>query len=118
MPLSGARSEADGVPVLAVAHDLAGDGWLAPQRAAQLADEPAAATVVEVDMLAGQRRAATVGATIAVGLERADAAAQEEALELLYVGHRGGHRRSGFRHGRRCSCPCNAAVCAPIAQGM
>jgi hypothetical protein len=76
------------MPVLAVTHDLAGDGRLAPQRATELADEPATATVVDVDVLAGQRCAATVGAAIAVGLERADAAAQEKALELLYVGHR------------------------------
>jgi hypothetical protein len=76
------------MPVLAVAHDLAGDGRLTPQRAAQLADEPTTATVVEMDVLARQRRAATVGTAIAIGLERADAAAQEKALELLYVGYR------------------------------
>src|ERR1700760_3120210 len=93
------------MPVLAVAHGLAGDGRLAPQRAAQLADDPTAATVVEVDVLAGQRRAPAVGAAIAVGLERADAAAQEEALELLYMGHRRSHRHPGFRHARGSSCP-------------
>ena len=74
--------------VLAVADDLAGDRALATQQAAQLADDPVRAPVVEMDVLAGQRRAPAVGAALAVGLERAEAAAQQVALELLDVDRR------------------------------
>ena len=77
--------EADRVTVLAVAHDLARDGRLAAQRAAQLADDAAVAAVVEVHVLAGQRRAPAVDAALAPGLQSAHTASQQEALELLCV---------------------------------
>jgi len=38
-----------------------------------------------MDVLADQRRASTVSAVIAIGLQSADAATQQEALELLDV---------------------------------
>ena len=69
--------------VLEVAHDLARHRRLAAQRAAQLADDALRARLVQVDLLAGQRRAPAVGAAVAVGLQGADAAAQQHALELL-----------------------------------
>ncbi len=66
--------------VLAVTHDLARDRRLAPQRAAELADEPAVTAVVDVHVLASQRRAPAVGAAVAIGLELADAATQQVPL--------------------------------------
>jgi len=89
----GAHCEANGVAVLAVANDLAGDRCLMTQRAAQLAHDPPAALVVQVDMLACQRRAPAVRAAIAVGLQCTDPAAQQAALQLLDVGHRESHDR-------------------------
>ena len=70
--------------VLGVAHDLGRDRGLAAQRAAELADDAPGASV-QVDVLAHERRAPAVGAAIAVGLQRADAATQQDALELLDV---------------------------------
>ena len=72
--------------VLAVPDDLARQRGLAAARTAQLADDPVLAPVVHVDALAGQRRAPAVGAAVAVGLQRADAATQQHALELLDMG--------------------------------
>lgn len=70
--------------VLGVAHELRGDRVLTAQRAAQLADD-ALSVGVQVDVLAHQGRAAAVRAAIPIGLQRPDAAAQQEALELLDV---------------------------------
>ena len=82
----GARRQAHGLAVLAVAHDLAGDRRLATQHPAQLADDAAATAVVQMHVLARQRRAAAVRATLAVGLEHA-----ETALNLVGLGDRMHH---------------------------
>src|SRR5438105_4879793 len=81
----GDPCQAHRVPVLAVAHELGGDGGLATQGAAQLAHDPLAAPLVEVHVLARERRAPAVGAAVAVGLEHVEAAPEELALELLDV---------------------------------
>ena len=93
--------------VLAMAHDLGGDGRIAAQRAAELADdavgtgERAVGAFIQVDVLTCEGSASTVGAAITIGLERPDATTEEEALELLDMTH-GGHRlkdsppRDGF----------------------
>ena len=70
--------------VLEVAHELGRDRMLTAQWAAQLADDALNAGV-QVDVLAHERRASAVRAAIAIGLQRADAAAQLHALELLDV---------------------------------
>jgi len=54
-------------------------------RPAQLADEALFAPGVQMDLLAGQRRAPAIGAAVSGGLERAEAAAQQHQLELLDV---------------------------------
>lgn len=74
--LRGASSQADRVTVLAVAHELARDRGIATQRPAQLTDDPLFASVIQMDMLACERRAAAVGAAMAIGLQRTDPAAQ------------------------------------------
>jgi hypothetical protein len=74
-----------------VAHDLAGDRRVAAQRATQLTYDFAAATVVQVHVLARQRGAPTVDAAVAVGLQSAQAASQQVALELLDVLDGRGH---------------------------
>ena len=78
-----------------MADDLAGERALAVGRAAELADEPLPARLgergqggegrgrVEMHLLAGQRRAPAVGATLAVGRQRSEASAEEEHLQLL-----------------------------------
>jgi hypothetical protein len=65
-----ASGETHGVTVLAVPDDLARDGSIPLARAAQLTDDPLLRTCVEVDLLAGQRRAPAVHATMAIGLQR------------------------------------------------
>ena len=60
-------------------------GALAAPRPAQLADDPVLAPGVEVDQLAGQRGAPAVDAAVPVGLEGAETATQQDALELLHV---------------------------------
>src|SRR6478672_3540167 len=77
--LGCAHRETHGVTVLAVANDLAGDRRLMTQGAAQLADDPPAPLVVQVDMLAGQRRAPAVRTASAVGLQGTHPAAQQAA---------------------------------------
>jgi hypothetical protein len=52
--------------------------------------------VVEMNLLARQRRAATVRALLAIRFECADAAPQQQPLELLDMGHRRGHLHSDF----------------------
>ncbi len=69
--------------VLAMADQLTGYRGLPAMRTAQLADEVVRAPVVDVHLLACQRCAPAVGAALAVGLQRAQTAAQEHSLELL-----------------------------------
>jgi hypothetical protein len=80
-----AGHEADGVPALEVPDDLAGKRRLAPSRATQLADDPLLRVLVEVDLLAGERRAPAVHAAGSGSLQGAEAAPQEPSLELLHV---------------------------------
>jgi hypothetical protein len=81
-----ARGETHGVTVLAVPNDLARDGSIPLARATQLTDDPLLRACVEVDLLAGQRRASAVHAAMAIGLQRSEPAAQQHDLELLDVG--------------------------------
>jgi hypothetical protein len=74
------------VTVLAVAHELRRLRLLTAPRAAQRAHDALLAPAVQVDMLARQRGAPAVGATVAVGLQRSQASAQEHALQLLDIG--------------------------------
>jgi hypothetical protein len=70
--------------MLRVAHELGRDRVLMTQRAAQLTDDALNAGV-QVDVLAHERRASAVRAAIPIGLQRADAATQLQALELLDI---------------------------------
>ena len=70
--------------MLRVAYELGRDRMFTAQWTAQLADY-ALNVSVQVDVLAHERRAAAVRAAIPIGLQRADAATQQEALELLDV---------------------------------
>src|ERR1700722_15191477 len=82
--LGRAGGETDGVAVLGVAHDLRGEGSLATEGAAELADDSGGASrraFIQVDLLDRERGAPTVGAAVAIGLERTDTAPQENALE-------------------------------------
>jgi hypothetical protein len=79
------------VPALAVADVLAALGRPAAPRAAQLADHDLA--VEEVDPLTDQRRAPAVRAARPAGLQRADALAQEGALEIGF-----GDAENGSEH--------------------
>ncbi len=92
----GARGQAHRETVLTVPDDLAGDRCLAAQRTAELADHPLAASAQQVDLLADQRRAAAVRAAAPVGLQRADAAAQQKPLQLLDMTVCERHRVSAF----------------------
>jgi len=69
-----ANGEAHGVTVLAVANELGRQRLLAAQLPAELAHDAPLAPLVEVHLLARQRRAPAVGAAIAIGLQRTDAA--------------------------------------------
>ena len=89
-PLRGAGGQPYGVAVLRMAHDLGGDRDVAAQGAAELADDGTGA-VLQVDVLADQRCASAVGATVPIGLERANAATEQNVLELLDVARGGGH---------------------------
>jgi hypothetical protein len=82
----GARHQAHGVAVLTVPDQLARHGGVLAVLAAQLADDPLPAPGVDVDTLAGERRATTVRAAVPARLERPEAATQQQALELLDVG--------------------------------
>lgn len=128
--LGRAGGETDGVAVLAVAHDLSRDRGIATQRTAELADDPPVGArgraPIQVDVLARERRAATVGAAMAVGLERTDAALQQDTLELLDMAYRGhglkdSLPRAEFLPGRRRpspapSCPIeHGGACADLA---
>lgn len=72
--------------VLAVPDGLARNGSIPLARATQLTDDPLSRPRVEVDLLAGQRRASAVHAAMAIGLQRPEPAAQQHDLELLDVG--------------------------------
>ena len=87
---------------LAVADDLALERGPTTQLTAQLADD-ATGLLVYVYALAHERRAIAVDAAVAIGGQRADAAAQEEALKLLDVYVWGRHERY-FRQGSAGSC--------------
>lgn len=76
--------------MLGVAHDLGRHRGLAAQRATELTDEAFDAPV-KMDVLARERRASTVGATVPVGLQSADAPTEQDALELLDMTGTGGH---------------------------
>jgi hypothetical protein len=93
---AGGQADANRLTVLAVAHDLTRHGRLATQRAAELADEAAGASVVDVHVLPDQRRAPAIGALVAIGLQLAHAAPQQEALELVCVVARRSHLRAFF----------------------
>src|SRR5437660_7683090 len=86
-----AHGQAHGVTMLAVANELSRHRRLATQLPAELAHDASFAPLIEVDLLARQGRAPTVSAAIAIGLQRADAAAQERALESVDVRQRQGH---------------------------
>lgn len=75
---------------------------IAAQLAAQLADN-ATGLLVNVYALAHERRSVAVHTAIAVGSQRADTAAQEETLELLYIDMGRGHARY-FRQDQAGSC--------------
>src|SRR4051812_38498793 len=101
----GARPQTDGLPALGVLHDDRALGRRGMAAAAELThDAPAR---VEVDALPDERRPATVGAVVAPRLARADALAQELALEVGLGDaedrsqHGGGVRRPGPRSCRR-----------------
>ena len=87
-----ARGEPHGVAQLAVAHDLAQQRRAATQLAAQLAHDSGGA-LVDVHALANQGRAIAIYAAMTVGRERAHAALQEVALELLDIVVRRSHAR-------------------------
>jgi hypothetical protein len=89
--LGRAGHKTHSVAALEVPDDLAGQWRLMPCRAAQLADDPLLIAGVEVDLLAGERRAPTIRTAVAGGLEGTETAAQEPALELLHVCRIGGH---------------------------
>ncbi len=80
----GGAGKANGVAVLAVAHQLGGGGGLAPQGAAQLTDDAVDARV-QMNVLAYQRRAPAVGTAVAAGLEHVNRTPQQAALEALVV---------------------------------
>ena len=88
---------AHAVPVGGVADRRAGAGLFAAADAAQLTDRSRPTGAVHVDLLADERRAATVGAARAVGLEGADAAPEQQQLELLTIGGDVGHGGLGIR---------------------
>ena len=72
--------------VLGVAHDLGGHRRLAAHGAAELADDAVSLggrASVQMDVLADEGRAPAVGATMTVGLQGTDAAAQQNPLELF-----------------------------------
>lgn len=96
--------------MLGVAHELGRDRVLAAQRVAQLADDASSARI-QVDMLAHERSAPAVAAAVAIGLQRADAAAQQDKLELFDIA------LGGLAHGAKFAAVRRAPAGAqPIAQ--
>src|SRR6476660_5078575 len=90
--LGGASGEAHGLAVAGVAHDLAGHRRVATFGAAELADDPSAAALEDVHLLAVERGAPAVRAPPAVGFARPDAAAQQQDLEGFELAVERGHR--------------------------
>jgi hypothetical protein len=83
---------------LAMADDLALERRPTTDLATQLADD-ATSLLVYVYVLAHERRAIAVDAAMTIGCQGADAATQEEALELLHVYVWGGHGATFARVG-------------------
>jgi hypothetical protein len=80
--------------VLRVTHDLTRHGSLTAQRTAELANDAVGRggrASIQVDVLARERRAPTVGTAVPVGLQGADTATEQDALELLDMAGGGGH---------------------------
>jgi hypothetical protein len=77
--------------VLAVANELGRVGRIAAARTAESTDDPLVVAAVEVHVLARERRAPTVGAAVAVGLESPYPPAQQYPFELLDIGDGGRH---------------------------
>src|SRR5277367_2574715 len=73
-----------------MAHDLGRHRSLAAQRPAELADD-ALGVSIQMDVLAREGGTSAVGAAMSVGLERTDAATQQDALQLLDMPLGGGH---------------------------
>jgi len=89
--------------VLAVPDELARQWTVAVRRATQRADQTLLGGAVDVHLLAGERRTPAIRAAAAIGLKRTETTPQQDALEQLDVGHRGGHRHSQIRRAPRCS---------------
>ena len=85
------------MPVLGVAHGRAHLWLLFAAGAAELAHGARAAAAVDVDLLADEWGAPAVRAAGAVGLQRADAAAQQQQLESSWSAADVGHRGVGIR---------------------
>jgi len=73
------------VTALEVADDLTRKWRLAPSRATELADDPLLTVRVDVDLLAGERRAPAVDAAVSGSLQGTEATTQEPSLELLHM---------------------------------
>jgi hypothetical protein len=69
-----------------VPDELARDRDLTLTRTTQLADDPLSRPGVQMNVLAGERRASAIHAAVAIGLQRPKPAAQQNHLELLDVG--------------------------------
>ncbi len=80
--------------VLCVAHDLRRNRSLTAQGPAELANDALCTggrASIQVDVLAGEGSAPAVGAAMPIGLQRANAATKENALELLDMAFGGDH---------------------------
>jgi hypothetical protein len=105
------------VTVLAVADELAGDGRIAMPHPAELAHEHvprAGGMPVQVDVLARQRCAPTVGTAIPVGLQGAEATAQQATLEPLDIRDRERHDEVDFAATERAPAMCPDATFRPF----
>src|SRR5258708_35968084 len=101
---AGAGGEPHGLAVLGVAHELARQGGVPAQLTAELADGFGRARgLIQMHVLAGERRATAVRAAAAIGPEGAQPPHQEAALELLEVLGDGRHRHLFRRLARRSS---------------
>jgi hypothetical protein len=78
-----------------VTNDLGRCRSLAAQQPAELTDNAIGAggrASIQMNVLTGQRSTPTISAAMPIGLESADAATQQDALELLDMTGGGGHR--------------------------
>ena len=69
-----------------MAHDLRGQGGVATEGAAELADDAVSLggrASIQMDVLADEGRAPAVGATMTAGLQGTDAAAEKDPLQLF-----------------------------------